>query len=97
RVGVFQAVPSQLRAAAPALLPPAKRATPAAEGGGAAGNREEAGPELLRQTKTASPVREDRPRRAHFSFCGRESDVRYTGFGANVKDTYDILVSARFI
>src|SRR6266404_4439316 len=86
-----------MREGVPAFVLLAKRATPGAEAAAVAGSREAAGPELGRQTKTASPVREDRSRCAHFSFCGRESDVRYPGFVANVEDTDDILVSARFI
>src|SRR6266513_5499050 len=73
------------------------RASRAAEEAAAAAHREAVEKKLDRQTKTAAPVPEDRPRCAHFSFCGREGDVRYSRLGANVQDTDDIFVSACFI
>src|SRR5260370_20807393 len=84
-------------AGVPVFLRPAKHASPAAEVAAAAAHQEAVGQELDRQAKTASPVRQDRPRRAHFSFCGREGDVCYSRLSANVEDTYEIFVSACLI
>src|SRR5262245_10040179 len=47
--------------------------------------------------KAASPVRGDWLRRASFSFCGRESYVRYPCLGANVQHSDDVLVGTSFI
>ena len=56
-----------------------------------------AGPRSNRLDTTASPAREDRPRCAHFSFCGRECDVGYSRVGTDVEYADDIFVGAGFI
>src|SRR5436309_219027 len=55
------------------------------------------GQDRHRPAKTVLPVRQDRPRRAHVSFCSRESDVADSRFGADVENADDILVSAGFV
>ena len=47
--------------------------------------------------KAASPAREDRLRRALFSFCSGERHVGYPCFGANVQYADDVLVSTGFV
>src|SRR5439155_3134583 len=89
-----------LWAAVPAFLRPAKRVEPqlvVADPAAVENPAEAAARDRHLPTKTASPVRKDRPRCAHFSFCGREGDICYSRLGANVENADDIFVSAGFI
>src|SRR5215472_11414703 len=54
-------------------------------------------PKLDQINRTASPVRIDRLRCVQFSFRGRECDVGYSRFGADIEHADDIFVSASFI
>src|SRR5215470_11718040 len=48
-------------------------------------------------SKPASPTPRDRPSRASYSFCCRESYVRYPCFGANVQHADNVLVCTTFV